>query len=208
MPYVATAFHLLIAFCLLRLARRVTRNPRVGVIVRGMRPRHFARAVVLIVGVAVCAGLLLNIPGMQWGWWLVLTGREREGVIPTASDDHAEAVTLVLSLVILAVFVLCAPILAHWEEQQYRRRSELQSRKDRFFRQVRFGLAHLVMGVPVGFALALTVAGLGFTRAYLVGGGRAGHRGRGVLEATRTHLAYNWVAAGTAIAFLLSSLLW
>lgn len=128
--------------------------------------------------------------------------------MPSGDTGRAEVLTLVLSLVILSIFVLCAPMLAHWEEQQYRRRSELQSGADRFLRQLRFGLAHLVMGIPVGFALALTVAGLGFMRAYLGGGGRAGHRGKGVLEATRTHLAYNWLAAGVAIAVLLSSLLW
>lgn len=67
MPTLATGFHLFLAYVLYQLARRVTRNPRALVIIRGLRPRHFGRAVVLIVAVAVCAGLLLHyVPLLQW----------------------------------------------------------------------------------------------------------------------------------------------
>ncbi len=53
-----------------------------------------------------------------------------------------------------------------------------------------FGLAHALIGIPLGVALALSIGGWWFTAVYLWGFRRGG-RARALLESTLAHLAYN-----------------
>ena len=81
-------------------------------------------------------------------------------------------------VVLLAVAM---PQLVAGEERLFR--AGTRSWAQAVGRSVVFGLAHLVSGVPIAAGLALSIAGLWFTRQYFSGG----------LECSTTyHLAWNY----------------
>jgi hypothetical protein len=172
-------------------------------IVRGLRLRHFLLAPVVLVGVVLVMVLLLQIPGMDWGWWTAIGGN---GNVIIGSSSRAPGFWgRVLPLVFLVVLLPLLPLLAEREERLFRLGAESWSTGRRVRRSVEFGLVHLVMGIPIGVALALSVGGLYFTWAYLRGyreGG--GDPEAGVAESTRAHLAYNLVVLGLAFVALVS----
>lgn len=71
------------------------------------------------------------------------------------------------AVVFLPVLALALPWLARTEEESYRRRT--RNWLDGSLRSLRFGLSHLLMLIPLGASLALTLAGLFFTWQYFQG---------------------------------------
>jgi hypothetical protein len=67
---------------------------------------------------------------------------------------------------------------------------------------VLFGLAHAVVGIPLGAALALSIGGLYLTRCYLDGWRETRTESGALLESTRAHLAYNLTIIGLLLASL------
>jgi hypothetical protein len=158
-------------------------------IVRGLRPRHFLRAPVVLAGVLVVATALLRVPGLSFGWWSAIGGT---GNVILGSTTRT-AGTILVWLVPVVFLLLLLPALglfAEREEQTFRAGAEQWSLGERVATGLRFGLIHLIMGIPIAVALALSLGGWYFTWAYLRGY-RAGGREAGVLESTRSHLAYN-----------------
>lgn len=207
MPTFATAIQIFIVFILLRSARRILTNRRLRVVVRGLGFRHFASAVpILVCVVAASVAIYVWIPITRWGWWRLISGGQEGGVVAPSTPDQASVLAIVVPTIVVLLVGLFAPLLALWEERQFRRGSEHDSVGTRLRRQLHFGLAHLVLGIPIAGGLALSLAGAGFMRAYLVGGGRDGRRGRAVLEATRTHLAYNWIILVPVLLGLVATL--
>ena len=96
------------------------------------------------------------------------------------------------AVVFLPVLILALPRLAAQEEIQYR--DKTRNWLDGSLRSLRFGLAHLLMLIPFGTALALTWGGLLFTWAYFRGG---------VRESTLYHAAYNTVLVTALLIWLL-----
>lgn len=149
---------------------------------------------VLAVVVAVAAGLLaLQNPVLNWGWWSVVATQAGQdsagGNIITAPFSYP-----ILALPFLALLALVLPRLAEIEEQTFRRGT--RSWKDGIWRSLAFGLIHMLVGVPLAVALALSIGGLWFTRQYFLGG---------VARSTVYHLTYNCVAfALLAVALVLS----
>jgi hypothetical protein len=90
----------------------------------------------------------------------------------------------------VALLIPLLPLFAEREEEAFRMGAEGWSRPRRVRRSVEFGLVHLIMGIPIGVALALSLGGGYFTWAYLRGY-RAGGRRAAVIESTCSHLAYN-----------------
>lgn len=171
---------------------------------RGLRLRHFLRAPLALVCVVTTATLLLEVPGLDWGWWtaiggtgnVIVGGSERSGIGP---------LQWIAPLVFLTLIIPMLPLFAEREERMFRVGAESQSVARRARRAVEFGLVHLIMGIPIGVALALAVGGGYFTWAYLRGF-RQGGREAGLLEATRSHLAYNLVIVGlVALSFALGA---
>lgn len=183
------------------------RNPRYRVIVSGLRPRHFGAGLAIIVLVFVVAALLIeHVPAMGIGWFALLGGGSNVAVAAPADNTHAPTFMRALPLVLIGVVAIIAPVAALREERLFRRGTENQSFRRRWTRQMVFGLAHMVMGIPLGAALAIGLGGGGFMRTY-----RRRHLVRqsrldAVLESTRTHLAYNLLLlalVGLASAILL-----
>ncbi len=72
------------------------------------------------------------------------------------------------------------PRLARYEEDAFRRGTK--DWKDGAWRSLKFGLLHCLVGVPLGFGLALGLGGLWFTYHYFRGG---------VRQSTAVHTLYN-----------------
>jgi hypothetical protein len=172
-----------------RVARSRPARRRTVEIVRGLRPHHFLQAPPVFVVVIATALLLVQVPGLSFGWWTALGGT---GNIITGSTTRTGGTALawIIPAAFLVVVAPLLPLFAEREEQMFRVGAEGWSTARRARRGVEFGLLHLIMGIPIGVALALSVGGWYFTWAYL-SGWRRGGQGAGLLESTRSHLAYN-----------------
>jgi hypothetical protein len=190
----------------LQLIKPTLRNPRYRVLVRGLRLRHFGSAMFILLGTILSAGLLITfVPGMDIGWFTLLGGSGSVAVAAPAAPEHAPLMSLVLPLLLVITIALVMPIVVLREERKFRRGVEKQSRGRRWRRQIGFGLGHLVMGIPLGAALAITFAGGGFMHAYQHAYARRGSRLDALLAGAQTHLAYNAILL--AIVFCSSAIL-
>jgi hypothetical protein len=168
-------------------------------IYRQIGPRVAAEAllaalVVTTVGVVV---LSLDSPILNWGWF---------SVVARATGDQSGGATNIvvvpleiplLAAPFLALLIWTLPDLAAVEERVFR----LGTRGwlDGLRRSVTFAIVHLVMGIPIGAIVPLTLAGLWLTWHYFRGG---------VARSTRYHLAYNLCLVIVAtLAFVLLPLL-
>jgi hypothetical protein len=152
-------------------------------IVRGIRLRHVLPVPFVLVAVIVAASLLVTVPGLDWGWWTALGGIGN----PVAGSTDRTIGTVfewLIPLVFVVMLIPAVPVFAEAEERRFRAGAEHWSTARRAWRGVVFGLAHALIGIPIGVALALSIGGWYFTWWYLRGG---------VLESTRAHAAYNLV---------------
>jgi len=195
-----------LAFVGFRLAdaarQTLSSRSEVWPLVAGLRPRHFLRAIPVLAGVLVVATPLLQIPGLDFGWWTALGGQGN----PVVGVGRPEATPGVLETLVPVVFVtlliLGLPLLVEGEEWVFRRGAQHRNRAANARRSVLFGLVHAVVGIPIGVALALSIGGFYFTWAYLRVWRRTGSEDDALAESTRSHLGYNLVIAVIIIAAL------
>ena len=175
-----------------RLVTTSALRQRTWTIVRGIRARHVLPVPLVLAAVLTAASALLLVPGLDWGWWSAIGG---VGNPVTGSTDRTAGTTLewLIPLVFVVLLLPALPLFAEAEEQRFRAGAEHWSLWRRAWRGVVFGLAHALIGIPIGVALALSIGGWYFTWWYLRGG---------VLESTRAHTAYN----GVIILVLLAAL--
>lgn len=164
---------------------------RAGVILAGLRARHFVLALPVLGAVVAVALVLIQVPGLSFGWWTAIGGQGNP-VIGNTARTRGSAAEWLIPLVFVALLVPALPLLVEREERIFRMGSERRSTVQQATRGVVFGLAHALVGIPIGAALALSVAGWYLTWAYLRGY-RQGGPMAGVLESARAHLAYNSV---------------
>jgi hypothetical protein len=159
-------------------------------IVRGLRPRHFLLAPLALGAVVTAAVALLQVPGLDFGWWTAIGGI---GNPVTGATGRTTGTPLewIIPSVFLVLLVPALPLFAEREEQLFRAGAEHWSTGRRLRRGVEFGLVHALVGIPIGVALALSVGGWYFTWRYLRGG---------LMESTRAHLAYNLEVVAIVIA--------
>lgn len=188
-----------------RAARSRDLRDRTLTVVRGLRPRHFLLGFPVLIAVAITAFTLIEIPGLDFGWWWALGGT---GNVITGGTERGEdsVVLQLVPVVFLLVLLPLLPLLAEREEQMFRLGAEEWSTPRRIRRAVEFGLVHLIMGIPIGVALALSLGGGYFTWAYLRGWRRTGSREAALLESTRAHTAYNGIVIVLAlVGFVLAA---
>jgi hypothetical protein len=165
---------------------------------RQLSPGIFGQAfiaVFVVISLAI-AVFSLDSPILNFGWF-TLVGQAGEGV-----DEPTNIVALPLFVpwlapLFLALLLFLLPALAAAEERVFR--AGTLNWTDGLWRSIRFGAAHLIMGIPIGTVIPLTVAGLWLTYHYFRGGTE---------RATVYHLAYNVIIitfAATAI-FLITAL--
>jgi hypothetical protein len=176
----------------LRYAARPDVRRRILTIVTGVRLRHVLLAVPALTAVVLAASLLIEVPGLDWGWWTALGG-EGNPVVGTTDRTRGTTLEWLVPAVFLMLLTPVLPLFAEREEQVFRAGAEGWSTARRILRGVLFGLVHALIGIPIGVALALSIGGWYFTWAYLRAYRRIGSRDAALLESTRAHLAYNAV---------------
>lgn len=164
----------------------------------GIRPRHAAGALVLMLAVvSVAVGLITLVPVTGWGLGtpLGLSGnavfapleevsvRTGGGGLATPAPDGQPLVVLLVTGAFLAGLVLLFPWLAYVEERGFREGLETASLGRQAWIALRFGLLHLVMLIPLAAALAVAVAGFGYGLVYRRAYRRREHRLREELVA-------------------------
>lgn len=162
---------------------------RIVVLLRGLRLRHFAMAVPVLFVVLIAAVLLLEVPGLSFGWWTAIGGQGNP-VVGSTERTVGTPLEWILPLVFLVLLVPALPLLVEREEQIFRLGSEHRTFVGQVRRGLEFGLVHAIIGIPIGVALALSIGGWYFTWRYLWGWRRGGPSA-GLAESTRCHLAYN-----------------
>jgi hypothetical protein len=163
---------------------------RVGDIARGIRWRHIWPVPIVWTAVLAVALTLLQVPGLSWGWWSSLGG---QGNPIIGGTDRATGTVFewLIPLVFLTLLVPALPLFAMREEEIFRRGAQHWSNWKRLGKATVFGLVHAVVGIPIAVALALTIGGLYFTRAYLRAWRPTLSEREALLESARAHTAYN-----------------
>ncbi len=183
---------------------------------RRIRPRHVLGSLVLmVVVVGVAVGLMTFVPVTSFGLGTLvgLTGNAvfapveeaaartgaATGAAPPGVTSAVTAATVAFMGLLLALF----PWLAYVEEQVFRQGLEGATPVRQAWAALRFGLAHLIMLVPLAAALAIAVAGLWYGRVYVRAFRRAvvsddlallsQAREQAVLESTVWHTTFNSV---------------
>ena len=160
-------------------------------IVRGIRWRHVWPAPLVLIAVLVVATLLLQVPGLDWGWWSRARRRGQPGDRHHRPDrGHAARVDRPARLP-----RRCCSRPSPSSPWPRSARSAGAASSGRGRRRVRrtleFGLAHALIGIPIGVALALSFGGAYFMAVYLRAY-RVHHDPReAVLDSARAHAVYN-----------------
>ena len=152
-------------------------------IVRGIRPRHILPVPFLLAAVIGVAQVLWLIPPLRWGWWTAIGGLGNP-VFGTTERNQDTALAWLVPIVFIVLLLPALPLFAEAEERRFRVGAETWSTRRRIWRGIVFGSVHALIGIPIAFALALSVGGWWFIYRYLKGG---------LLESTRAHTAYNGV---------------
>ena len=220
----------IIILLVLRAARAAWGNRHIAFTVwRRIRPRHVLGSLALlavVLGVAVALMTLLPVTSYGLGSLIGLTGNAifapveeaavRGGAAQGPQADTVARAVNVATLGFLTLLLALFPWLAYVEERVFREGLERAGPVRRSVAALRFGLAHLVMLVPVAAALAISVAGLWYGRVYVAGYRRAAGdellpaaaaRTAGVLDSTVWHTAFNstlvvLLIAGFAVGWL------
>jgi hypothetical protein len=174
----------------------------VALIVRGVRVRHFVPAIPVLTLVVIAVLVLIQVPGLAFGWWTAIGGIGNP-VTGTTDRTAGTALEWVIPLVFIVMLIPALPLFAEAEERIFRLGSEDRSTWQRFGKGIQFGMVHAIIGIPIGAALALSIGGWYFTWWYLRAYKRTRDPGAAMLESTRAHLAYNT----TVIAIVLAAIL-
>ncbi len=114
----------------------------------------------------IVALLLMKVPGLHYGWMHLFYSKGGNVMIEPALAGSKSSVGWVrwLPVLFIAVFIFCIPFLARLEEEIFRaRRVEW---RPILIMSLAFGLIHCVVGIPIAFGLALSLAGLFYAYQY------------------------------------------
>jgi hypothetical protein len=114
-------------------------------------------------------------------------------VFGSSAATPGSALEWAVPLIFVVLLIPALALFAHAEEVLFRRGAEQWSWRRRVLKVGQFGLAHALIGIPLGAALALSVGGAYFMAVYL----RAVRGGSGpagaTIESARAHAVYNGV---------------
>ena len=183
-----------------------------------LRISHFLYAIPTLAIVATVGFLLIQLPVLSWGWWQALGGHGSIIFLSYGKRDSWMSDVFPLTMVIAVSFWVFR--LASDEELQFRRDSQHYTRRGILLFAFIFGLAHMIMGIPLGLALALSLGGLVFSWHYLRAYNRKLDRTfmheeqahqykemQALKSSTLHHAAYNILAlSAAAVAFIVDIL--
>lgn len=157
-----------------------------------IRPRHVVLALGCLCVVIISMLIFSQFPLLDWGYIKALTSEN--GSVYTAAittKSKTDWVERILPAWIVVALVLNLPAGVMAEERYFRGNVELWGWPKRIGVQLAFGLAHMILGIPLFAALAIGVFGLLLTvrRLRLVKRGMADQEI--FLDGSAIHLAYN-----------------
>lgn len=137
---------------------------------RGFRPLKVLEALGMLVAVASTFLFLYRfIPVFGWGWWSLIIGRKGGGNIVVAPVmEGVESGIPAFQIGVICFFlmlILIMPFTAYAEEKIFRKGHN--DKRSLIKQSVKFGLAHLLVGVPIAAGFALIIAGLFYHHKYL-----------------------------------------
>lgn len=149
--------------------RRLIRSPETradySTTVRALRWWMIPGAIAQVTLVAAAFWAVTTVaPITRFGWWSAVGGSGNIAFGQTGRDGIGWTLTAVA---IPAILVLLIPVFAHNEERMFREGAETWSRGRRIRTPVVFGLAHLLMGIPIAAGVALAVSGIYYQWVYL-----------------------------------------
>lgn len=184
--------------------RALTRRSHTATLVRGLRARHLWPAPLVLVVVLAVFGLAWLVPPLRFGWWSLLGG-EGNVVFGTTEQTRGTVLEVLVPVVFVVLLLPALPLLVEAEERRFRLGAEGWTNRRRALRGLQFGLLHLVVGIPIAAALAITVAGWWFTWVYLRAFRATRSPTEALAESTRSHLGYNLVVIGLVAASVVLS---
>lgn len=170
----------------------VAARRHVVAIVAGVRWHHLYRAVPVLVAVLASLVLLLQVPYLDFGWWTAIGGIGNP--VFGASEHGLQGDAAVLLPILFGVLLLVSlPLLVEREEWIFRRGAERRGIVRNAMAALLFGLMHVLVGIPIGAGLALSIGGAYFTHVYLRAFRETRSQRAALAESTRAHLGYDLV---------------
>ncbi len=120
----------------------------------------------LILIITVAETLVMYVPGMKYGWLHLFVSGGGNALVAPVTDASSSAYRL-LRLVPIAfclAFLVAIPFLAKAEEEMFRQ--GCTKWKDIWWKSTKFGLLHCIVGIPIGFGVALIMSGLFYAYHY------------------------------------------
>ena len=186
---------------LYNLVQTVRRPGRVRRLVKGIRPRHVVTALGALLGTVLILVGLESIGGLfSVGWWSQMGG---EGNVVAGGASSAEGHPLILPLMVLipVALLLNIPSFAFKEEVWFRADAATNDLMENVQGALKFGLLHMLVGIPLSAALALAAFGGFLTWRFVRVAGRDG-RVAALYENARIHATYNAVIVLLLMAVL------
>jgi hypothetical protein len=166
---------------------------------RGIGRRHLWPVPFVLAAVLGAALVLVRLPVLSFGWWSAIGGVGNP-VAGSTEQTVGTALEWLIPIVFLLLLLPSLPLFALREEELFRLGAEGWSWPRRVAKTVAFGLVHVVIGIPIGVALALSIGGAYFLACYLRGWRATGSDRAAVLESTRAHTAYNAAIVALVLA--------
>jgi len=173
----------------------------VGPVVRNIGWRHVWPVPLLLTSVVVVATVLMQLPGLSWGWWSMLGGQGNP-VFGTSDATIGTFWEWAIPLLFMCLLFPALPLFAYAEERMFRTGAQQWSGRRRAVKVLQFGMIHAIIGIPLGAALALSIGGVYFMRVYLRAYGSTLSERVATIESTTAHTVYN----GLVVALVLVAL--
>jgi hypothetical protein len=171
-------------------------------VVTGVRWRHVWPVPLVLTVVVFAAFGLMEIPGLDWGWWSMLGG-EGNPVFGSTESTAGTPAEWLIPAVFMLLLLPAIPLFAHAEERIFRRGAESWSWGRRAFKTLQFGLAHALIGIPIGAAIALSIGGAYFMSVYLRAFATTRSTASATMASTIAHAVYNTIIVSMVVIALI-----
>lgn len=173
-------------------------------VARRVRWSHVWPVPLVLTAVATVATLLLAVPGLDWGWWTAIGGQGNP-IAGTTDRTTGTVWEWIIPLAFLLLVLPALPLFALAEERMFRQGAEQWAFTRRARKVLAFGLVHLIIGIPIAVALALSVGGVYFMNIYLRRFRSTGDPREAVMESTAAHATYNAFILTTGLVLVVLS---